>query len=79
MGKISSNMYRKQEEEKLPTLKCELISDDRKAETCINSGKTSNFICISKIGALRFIFRHTYKIGGLYMVLPHKAIFTYVL
>ena len=31
-------MYRKQEEEKLPTLKCELISEDRKAEICINSG-----------------------------------------
>ena len=38
MGKVSSNMYRKQEEEKLPTLKCELISEDRKAEICINSG-----------------------------------------
>ena len=43
------------------------------------SDKTSNSICISKIGALRFILDTHIRIGGLLVVYQFLAILIYVL
>ena len=48
MGKISSNMYRKQEEEKLPTLKREQISDINSRDPPVLTGSSGKKLCCIK-------------------------------
>ena len=50
MGKISSNMYRTQEEEKLPTLKREQISDNNSRDPPVLTGSSGKKLsCIKQL------------------------------